>query len=242
MTSQQGIAITWLGHATTRIETSDGKRILLDPWLETNPKTPDAEKRQDRVDLMLITHAHVDHMADAVSVAQHANPDVICINELAEYLQGKGVGKTTGFNKGGTVDWNGIAITMVDAVHSSGLMENDLPLQIGTAAGYILRFADGFTVYFAGDTDLFESMSVIGRFYKPDVALLPIGDHFTMGPRQAAEAVRMLGVKRVIPIHYGTFPMLTGTPDALRREASDVPDLKIVTLEPGQSVSQHDLG
>jgi len=114
MTSEQGITITWLGHATTRIQTADGKSILLDPWLETNPKTPDDQKRQDRVDLMLITHAHVDHMADAVSVAQHTQPDVICINELAEYLQGKGVGKTTGFNKGGTVTMTGKAVVSAD--------------------------------------------------------------------------------------------------------------------------------
>jgi len=120
-------------------------------------------------------------------------------------------------------------------------MDNDLPLQIGKSAGYVLRFDDGFTLYFAGDTDLFERMATIGRFYKPDVAMLPIGDHFTMGPRQAAEAIRMLRVKRVIPIHWGTFPLLGGTPQALKQAAQDVTGLKVVALEPGESVSQGDL-
>lgn len=241
MTSERGITITWLGHSATRIETPDGRIILIDPWLETNPKVPDDQKNQARVDLMLITHAHNDHMADAIPVADKTHPDVVAIFDLAEYLKSRGVEKTNGINKGGTFNWNGTAITMVDAIHSSGFMENDTLVQAGTAAGYILRFQNGFTVYFAGDTDLFESMRTIGRFYRPDVAMLPIGDFFTMGPRQAAEAIRMLGVKKVIPIHHGTFPMLTGTPQALEQEAGDVAGLRVIALEPGQSVSQSEL-
>lgn len=241
MASEQGITITWLGHAATRIRLPDGKVILLDPWLTTNPVLPESEKHQDRVDLMLISHAHFDHMADAIPVANQRHPDVIVIFELAEYLQSKGVDKTNGMNKGGTTAWNGVQITMVDAIHSSGFMENDHPVQVGTAAGYVIRFADGFTVYFSGDMDLFEGFSLIGRFYKPHVAILPIGDHFTMGTRQAAEAIRMLGVKRVIPIHYGTFPQLTGTPEALESETHDVQGLKIFALKPGDSVQQADL-
>jgi len=241
MTSEQGITITWLGHAATRIQMPDGKIILLDPWLTTNPVVPESEKHQDRVDLMLISHAHFDHMADAIPVAHQTHPDVTVIIELAEYLKSKGVDKTNGVNKGGTTEWNGVEITMVDAIHSSGFMENNHPVQIGTAAGYVLRFPDGFTVYFSGDTDLFEGFSLIGRFYKPDVAILPIGDHFTMGPRQATEAIRMLNVKRVIPIHYGTFPQLTGTPEALQSETHDVQGLKIFALKPGDSLRQADL-
>ncbi|MGI8825473.1 MAG: metal-dependent hydrolase [Chloroflexota bacterium] len=238
MATNQGITITWLGHATTKIEISDGKTILIDPWLETNPSVPDEHKQQDRVDLMLITHAHDDHMGDAISVAQKTKPDVIAIFDLTQYLDHKGVEKTNGINKGGTVDWNGISITMTDAVHSAGLMDGDMPVQGGTAAGFVLRFPDGFTLYFSGDTDLFESMRTIGRFYKPDLAMLPIGDHFTMGPKQAAEAIRMLGVKRVIPIHYATFPLLTGTPEALEREAADISGLRVIALKPGQSIHQ----
>jgi len=236
MATEQGVTITWLGHAATRIDTGDGRVILLDPWLQTNPKVPDDQKNQPRVDLMLISHAHADHMADAVPVAKAAQPDVIVIKEIADYLEAQGVVKTNGMNKGGTVHWNGVDITRVDAVHSSGFMENDIPIQLGSPAGYVLRFSDGFTLYFAGDTDVFESMRTIGELYKPDLAMLPIGDHFTMGPRQAAHAIRLLGVKRVIPIHYGTFPLLTGTPEALEQEASDVAGLEVIALQPGESM------
>jgi L-ascorbate metabolism protein UlaG (beta-lactamase superfamily) len=241
MQSDGGIRITWLGHATTLLETSKGKSILIDPWLEGNPAVPEGRKTMDRLDLMLITHAHTDHMGDAVSVARRTNADVVAIFELCEYLGTKGIQNCTGMNKGGTVEWEGIHITMVDAVHSSGFMEFDRLVYGGTAAGYVIRFENDFTIYNAGDTDVFESMKLIGQMHEPDLALLPIGDHFTMGPSGAAEAIRILGVKRVIPIHYGTFPLLSGTPAELEKEASDVRDLRIIALKPGESVSQTDI-
>ena len=238
MTGDGGITITWLGHATTRVQTPDGKSILIDPWVQGNPAVPEQDKSIDQLDLMLITHAHQDHMGDAIPIAKQTNPDVVSIFDFSQYLSKKGVEKVNGMNKGGTVEWNGIRITMVDAVHSAGFMENDTLMSGGSAAGYIIRFGDGFTVYHAGDTDIFESMRLIGRLYQPDLALLPIGDHFTMGPWQAAEAIRMLGVKNVIPIHYGTFPILTGTPDRLEQEADDVANLRVIALKPGESVEQ----
>jgi L-ascorbate metabolism protein UlaG (beta-lactamase superfamily) len=190
---------------------------------------------------MLVTHAHLDHMGDAVSVARRTKPAIIAIYEFCAYLTGKGIENCIGINKGGTVEWNGIHVTMVDAVHSSGFEEDGKYIPGGSPAGFILRFENGFTLYHSGDTDLFESMRLIGRLYQPDVALLPIGDYYTMGPRQAAEAIRLLGVHRVIPIHWGTFPLLTGTPEQLEKETSDIAGLKIVALQPGGSVSQRDL-
>lgn len=240
--AEKGVTITWLGHATTRIETPAGQTILIDPWVQNNPATPDNQKNIEKLDLMLITHGHFDHMGDAVEVARATRPDVLCIFEIAQYLSSQGVEKADGFNKGGTVEWNGVQITMTDAVHSSGITTPDGSIAYGgTAAGYVLRFQNGFTLYHSGDTDLFSSMKLIGRRHAIDAAMLPIGGHFTMGPQEAAEAIRLLGVTTVIPIHYGTFPLLAGTPDQLKGAASDVDGLKVVALQPGESVNQSDL-
>ncbi|HEX8919588.1 MAG TPA: metal-dependent hydrolase [Chloroflexota bacterium] len=238
MSANGDLKITWLGHATTRIDTADGKVILIDPWLQGNPAVQESHKSIDRVDLMLVTHAHSDHMGDAVSIAKQTGCSVIAIFDFCQYLAGKGIENCNGINKGGTAEWEGIQITMVDAVHSSGFEEDGVFISGGDPAGFVIRFPDGFTVYHAGDTDVFESMKLIGRLYEPDLAILPIGDHFTMGPRSAAEAIRLLGVTRVIPIHYATFPLLTGTPEQLKKETSDITGLKIMAIKPGESVTQ----
>lgn len=241
MSADGGVTITWLGHATTLIETTEGKRILIDPWVTQNPAMPADRKQFDRLDLMLITHGHFDHMGDAVDVAKATEPDIIANFEIAAYLQGKGIGKTNGMAHGGTVNWNGIGVTLVEAVHGSGINEGDQIIYGGTAGGFVIRFANDFTVYHAGDTDVFESMKLIRELHHPDVAMLPIGGHFTMDPTRAALALRMLGVASVIPIHYGTFPVLTGTPEQLEEATRDISGLKVVALKPGQSASQHDL-
>lgn len=241
MASTNGITITWLGHATTLIETPAGKRILIDAWTENNPATPEQWKTIDKLDLMVITHGHFDHLGDAVTIAKATRPDIMAQPEICHYLGSKGVENCTGMNVGGTVEWNGTRITMVDAVHSSGISEGDTMLDGGTAAGYVIRLENSFAVYHSGDTAAFEGMRLIGRLYKPDVAMLPIGGHFTMDPREAAEAVRLLGVTTVIPIHYGTFPVLAGTPEQFQQEAADISGLKVVALKPGESVTQRDL-
>jgi L-ascorbate metabolism protein UlaG (beta-lactamase superfamily) len=209
--------------------------------LEGNPAVPDAQKHIDRLDLMLITHGHFDHMADAVSVAQQTKPDVLAIFEICHFLGRKGVEKCNGFNTGGTIRWNDVDVTLVEAIHSSGISDGDTMVYGGAAGGYVLRFPDGFTLYHTGDTDLFDNLRLIGRRYHPDVTLMCIGGHFTMGPDQAAEALRLLGATRVIPIHWGTFPLLTGTPQALEQAGSDISGLRVIALQPGQSVSQAEI-
>ncbi len=241
MTTNEGITITWLGHAATKIEAADGTVILIDPFLSGNPALPADVKQQNRVDLMLISHGHGDNMGDAVALANEHQPHIIAMNELCGYLSAQGAEDCSGGNTGGTQRWNGLEVTMVQAVHSSSIQEGDSTIYAGLAVGFVITFPGGFTVYHAGDTDVFSGMEIIGRLYRPDVALLPIGSHYTMGPREAAEAIRLLGVKSVVPIHYGTFPVLWGTPEQLQEEAKDIADLKIFPLKPGESVSQADL-
>jgi L-ascorbate metabolism protein UlaG (beta-lactamase superfamily) len=241
--ADEGVSVTWLGHATTLIRTPAGKTVLIDPWVQGNPAVPEGQKNIEQLDLMLITHGHFDHMGDAVTIAKLTSCEVICIVEIADYLAKQGVENVTGINIGGTVVWNGnTAITMVDAIHSSGITHDDGTIIYGgTAAGYVLRFENHFTVYHAGDTEVFDSMRLIGDLYSPDVALLPIGGHFTMGPRKAARALRLLGVGSVIPIHYGTFPILKGTPDELKQAARDIQGLKVLVLKPGETVRQRQM-
>ena len=228
-----GVSLTWLGHAAFRIDSPGGKRIYLDPWL-TNPSAPEGADDVERMEILALTHGHNDHVGEAVELGKRFSPAVVAIFELASWLESQGVGGASarGMNKGGTQDVDGIAFTMTDALHSSGFGPNGAPIYLGEAAGFVVRFETGTTVYFAGDTAVFGDMQLIGRLYEPDVAVLPVGDHFTMGPRGAALALELLGVRRCVPSHYGTFPVLTGTPDELRR----LTDVEIVAPEPGETI------
>lgn len=230
-----GVQITWLGHATFKITTPQGKIILIDPWTQGNPACPEEYKKIDHVDLMLTTHGHFDHIGDAVSVAKATKPTVVAIVELAGYFQSKGVENTVGINKGGTVEVQGVKVTMTHAIHSSGVDES---VYVGDACGFVIEFENGRKLYHSGDTCAFSDMQIIGELYKPDVALLPIGDFYTMGPKEAAIAVRMLGVNHVIPMHYATFPILTGTPAALREALHDLglDGVEVIEMKPGQTI------
>lgn len=232
-----GIEITWLGHSTFKIKTSEGKDLLIDPWVMNNPACPDDLKDPGPIDSMLITHGHFDHIGDAVALASDKSPEVVSIPETAHWLGSKGVENLIEMNKGGTVTSAGCKVHMTHAVHSCGITDGDRIIYGGEAAGYVVEMPNGYKIYHAGDTAAFSDMAIIGKLLQPDIALLPIGDWYTMGPRSAAEAIRMLGVKEVIPMHFGTFPILTGTPDDLRREASDVDGLVVHELSPGQSLS-----
>lgn len=238
MLNTAGNTLTWLGHSTFKIATPSGAVILIDPWVSGNPSCPEPHKKLDRVETMLITHGHFDHIADAVDLGKRHNPQVVAIYETSAWLESKGVGHTSPMNKGGTQKVGEIEVTMVNAVHSCGIQDGDKIIYGGEACGYVIRLPGGLVVYHAGDTAVFGDMKLIADLYSPALALLPIGDHFTMGPREAALAIRMLRVKHVVPMHFATFPLLTGTPDALRRQTQDIPDLEIHALSPGESLGE----
>ncbi|MGB6369380.1 MAG: metal-dependent hydrolase [Thermoanaerobaculia bacterium] len=228
---------TYLGHATVRCDLPGGEVVLIDPWVGGNPACPDELKAFDRLDAMLITHAHFDHIADAVSLAQQYKPiKVVGCFEICHWLESKGVGNTSAMNIGGSQEVLGMKVTMVRADHSCGISDGDQILYGGTAGGFVVRMTEGFTFYHAGDTALFSDMQLIAELYRPELAFLPIGDLFTMDPMQAARACRFLEVQRVIPIHWGTFPLLTGTPEQLGQAIGDLgARCEVVTLAPGES-------
>ena len=226
-------SLTWLGHASFRLDTPDGKRVYIDPWFD-NPKCPDPEKEPERCDVIAVTHGHSDHVGSVVELSKKFGPlPVVAMIELKGWLQGQGAqtDELPGPNKGGTVEAEGIKFTLTNAFHSSS---SDDGAYLGEAAGIVVGLENGTTIYFAGDTCVFGDMQLIRRIYSPDLAVLPIGGHFTMDPREAAVAVELLGVKRVVPCHYGTFPLLAGTPDELRQQA---PGVDVLVLEPGETVA-----
>ncbi len=238
MVNTRGNRLTWLGHAAFRVQTPDGKIVLIDPWILTNPMCPEKDKKFDRIDTMLVTHGHFDHIADAVELGKKFKPQVVGIFELCAWLESKGVSSTSAMNKGGTQKVGEIEVTMVNAVHSCGIQDGDHIVYGGEACGYILRLPGGVTIYHAGDTAVFGDMKIIADLYAPDVALLPIGDHYTMGPREAALAIRLLNVRHVIPMHFGTFPPLVGRPEQLRQLTQDIKGLEIHELKPGESLGE----
>lgn len=224
--------ITWLGHATVLIQTAKGTKILIDPYISQNPKYPKSFELPSKIDYMLLTHGHGDHISDAVPVAKKHGSTVVAIYELASFIGSKGVANTIGMNLGGTVQLGEVAATMVDAKHSSAAQDEHGTHDVGVAAGYVLNIADGPVLYDAGDTNVFGDMNLIRELYQPQIALLPIGGHFTMGPKEAALAVKMISPKVVLPIHFGTFPVLTGTPEQLSSLVGS--SVKVVNWKPGE--------
>jgi len=230
----KGIKLTWLGHATFRIETPGGKTVLLDPWVMGNPMCPESEKKFKKVDVMLCTHGHFDHIGDAVAIAKQHNPTVVGIFELCVWMEKKGVKQISPMNKGGTQKVGDLRVTMVHAEHSCGIQDGDQIVYGGEACGYVIEFENGVKIYHAGDTCVFGDMQIIRELYAPEIVMLPIGDHFTMSPREAAYACRLLKPKTVIPMHFGTFPLLTGTASELKKL---VKDAEILEMKPGQTIS-----
>jgi L-ascorbate metabolism protein UlaG (beta-lactamase superfamily) len=230
----KGIRLTWLGHSTFRIETPGGKIIIVDPWIMGNPMCPSADKDVKHVDVMLCTHGHFDHIGDAVEIAKRHNPVVVGIFELCAWMEKKGAKQTSPMNKGGTQTVGDIKVTMVHADHSCGISDGDEIVYGGEACGYVIEFSNGVRLYHAGDTAVFGDMAIIRDLYVPEIAMLPIGDRFVMSPREAAYACNLLKPKTVIPMHFGTFPVLTGTPGEFCKLASGI---EVVEMKPGVTLS-----
>lgn len=239
MFNTRGVKLTWLGQSTYRIQ-SNGKIFFLDPFLTPNPLCPESEKNPTQADFILVTHGHADHTSDLVALAKRTHAKVVCMLELGLWLEHEGIpaDQIIGCHKGGTIALGGASISMVHADHSSSIKGPDgLAIYTGEAAGFMIHFAEGLRTYFAGDTAVFGDMRLLAEIYQPEVAFLPMGDFFTMGPMEAAHACRLLGVPYVVPNHFATFPVLTGTPAELRRQlqAAGTP-CEVCEMKPGQTI------
>ena len=229
----RGVKVTFLGHAAFKL--TDGKvGVLIDPWL-SNPLLQTPVAKVGQVDLILVTHGHGDHVGETVPLAQKTGAPVVAIHELSVILASQGVPQVIGMNKGGTVPFHGLQITMTNAVHSSTMEVGGKQVAAGDPGGFVIRFANGFTAYHAGDTAVFKDMELIRELYQPELAMLPIGSHYVMNPAEAALACRLLKPKWVIPMHYGTFPVLTGTPEELK-ELIKGEGIEVIALKPGETL------
>jgi len=237
MALDKDVSFTWVGHGTWKARSAKGKEILIDPWVMGNPAAPETLKTVDRCDLMLITHGHFDHIHDAVEIARRTKPTIVTNHEIGVWLTSKGIDgeKIFAGNQGGTIDAEGVKVTLVHAEHSCGITEDSGAVVYGgQACGFVIEFENGFTVYFAGDTDVFGDMALIAELGHFDVAFLPIGGFYTMNPDRAAKAVSLLGVKTVVPMHFATFPILSGRPDQLQELVGN--GVKVLDIKPGDTV------
>lgn len=232
MSTSKKTRITWLGHATVLVQTAGGTNILIDPFIAQNPKFPKDFALPSNIQYILLTHGHGDHISDAVPIAKKHGSTVVAVYELATYIGGKGVSNTIGMNLGGTVQLGDVAATMVEAKHSAAAQDEHGVHEVGVATGFVLTVAEGPVLYHSGDTTVFGDMQLIRELYRPSVVMLPIGGHYTMGPKEAALAVRFLAPEVVLPLHFGTFPPLTGTPAALAALVGA--GVKVVPWVPGE--------
>jgi L-ascorbate metabolism protein UlaG (beta-lactamase superfamily) len=217
--------IKWLGHSAFEIQLMDNF-VLIDPWLDGNPKAPVKASDIKKADIVCVTHDHSDHLGDAFDICKRTGATLVGVHELSVYAQDNGVEETVGINIGGAVDVKGIEISMVRAFHSCTR---------GAPAGFVLK-GEGKAIYHAGDTGLFGDMRLIGEIHHPDVALIPIGGYYTMGDREAAEAVKLINPSVVIPMHYQTFPVLAPSAKSFAKIVGEtLPDVKVVVLEPGEA-------
>jgi len=218
----KGLTITFLGHASFRLDTPEGKIIYVDAWLDQNPVCPEEMKKIEKADLFLVTHGHGDHLDnDLVEIATRTKARVIAPAAVNQYLKAQGLDQMDFLQNGGTTESAGVKVTMTQAYHASHVNTPGGPAYPHAAVGYVVEVAPDFRIYFAGDTGIFGDMKLIGDIYHPQISVLPIGDRATMGPLQASHAARMLQSPVVIPFHYGTFPFLTGTAEQLKELVKD---------------------
>lgn len=237
MLDTKGNRITYFGHSTFSLTTPSGQVAIIDPWVMNNPMCPDALKNVPKLDVIFLTHGHSDHSGDLLALAKQHKPKLVTSFETYLWLGSKGFeNEACPMGKGGSQNVGDFEVTMTHAFHSNSIDEGGVRHYGGEPAGYVIRMPGRFTIYHGGDTALFGDMKLIAELYKPELAMLPIGDRFTMGPREAAYAIRLLGVKHVIPMHYATFPVLTGTVEGLRHESREIAGLKIHALKPGESL------
>jgi len=219
--------IRWLGHSGFEIELA-GKILFVDPWLTGNPLAAVGVSEVKKADIVCVTHDHGDHLGDAVAICRQTGATFVGIYELGVFAKENGVKEVVGINIGGTVDVKGVSISLVQAFHSSNR---------GAPTGFVIK-AEGKTIYHAGDTGLFGDMRLIGEIHHPDVALIPIGDYYTMGPREAAKAVKLIKPAVVIPMHFQTFPVLEPSAENFIKIVKEkTPDVRVVALKPGEAYS-----
>ncbi len=234
----KALSITWLGHSAFLLVFPNGTRVAIDPWLG-NPNCPPAFAKPEALaplDLILVSHGHSDHVGEVTALARATGAPVVCLFEVGLYLTAKGVQNVRDMGVGGTQECAGLKITMTNAVHSGSIVDKGQVVYLGGAAGFIIRAPHTPTLYFAGDTALFGDMKMLAEIYRPEVAFLPIGDHYTMGPDTAAVAAEWLGVRQVVPMHWGTFPLLRGTPAELKEHLAKT-GIDVLELKPGQTAS-----
>jgi L-ascorbate metabolism protein UlaG (beta-lactamase superfamily) len=238
MSTADRTRMTFLGHATFRLSSPEGRELIVDPWIYGNPLCPPALREVGRVDLALVTHGHHDHLGDIAAVAEAARPRIVAVAELGHWMRRRGLRRVQTMNLGGVLELEDVEVAMTAAAHSSSI-DDEPEVNAGVAAGFMLGFSDGLRVYHAGDTAAFAGMALVGELHRPDVALLPMGDEHTMGPAEAAVATRLLGVRRVVPMHYGIEPGSATVPQRFRAalDRAGLRDVEVLPLQPGDTAT-----
>jgi len=222
----------WLGHSAFKLESPTGKIIYIDPFLSGNPTTPEEFKNPTEIDYILLTHGHEDHVGDTLELAEKTGCTVVAQVELSHLLKKRGLkeDQRIEFNKGGTVHFDDFSVTLVSANHSSSFDGE----YAGEAGGLVLSFEDDICFYHLGDTNIFSDLELYGQMYQPHVVAVPIGDHYTMGPEEAAIACDMIDANIAVPTHYGTFPVLSGTPEDFKMFAEKYSSTEVVIPKAGE--------
>ena len=230
--------MTFLGHATFRLASPEGRQVIVDPWTHRNPLCPPSLRDVGLLDLALVTHGHHDHLGDLFDVVRGIRPRIVAVAELGHWMRRHGLHRVQTMNLGGVLELDGVEIAMTPAAHSSSI-DDEPEVNAGVAAGFVLGFSDGLRVYHAGDTAAFSGMALVGELHRPEVALLPMGDEHTMGPDEAAIATRLLGVRRVVPMHYGIEPGSQDIPERFRAalDRADLHHVEVLVMQPGDTVT-----